>query len=145
MFDGLQEIRKSPLSAVTWLKSVLSLCTKQLAPSQITYRLQLDVLQKKKNNKQETCSHALGRYHYQFCRSLQFLYKRVHRQSLDTENDGRKRKRRSLTEHSLYFLWQDLNKQFKISMKLDLGKWLKKSVFIAEFRVGCHFLQQNVD
>lgn len=52
MFDGLQEIRKSPLSAVTWLKSVLSLCTKQLAPSQITYRLQLDVLQKKK--KQQT-------------------------------------------------------------------------------------------
>lgn len=48
MFDGLQEIRKSPLSAVTWLKSVLSLCTKQLAPSQITYRLQLNVLQKKK-------------------------------------------------------------------------------------------------
>lgn len=87
---------------------------------------------KKNNNKQETCSHALGRYHYQFCRSLQFLYKRVHRQSLDTENDGRKRKRRSLTEHSLYFLWQDLNKQFKISMKLDLGKWLKKSVFLLQ-------------
>lgn len=99
----------------------------------------------KKKNKQETCSHALARYHYQFCRNLQFSYKRVHGQSLDTENDGRKRKHRSLTEHSLYFLWQDLNKQFKISMKLDLGKWLKKSVFIAEFRVGCHFLQQNVD
>lgn len=131
MFDGLQEIRKSPLSAVTWLKSVLSLCTKQLAPSQITYRLQLNVLQKKKN-KQETCSHALARYHYQFCRNLQFLYKRVHGQSLDTENDGRKRKHRSLTEHSLYFLWQDLNKQFKISMKQDFVKWLKKSVFLLQ-------------
>lgn len=48
MFDGLQEIGKSPLSAVTlWLKSLLSHCTKQLAPSQITYRLQLNVLQKK--------------------------------------------------------------------------------------------------
>lgn len=51
MFDGLQEIRKSPLSAVTWLKSVLSLCTKQLSRSQITYRLQLNVLQKKTNRK----------------------------------------------------------------------------------------------
>lgn len=46
----------------------------------------------------------------------------------------------SSMEHSLYFLWQDLSEQFKITVKLVLEKWLKRlCIFVGESGISCDF------
>lgn len=68
----------------------------------------------------------------------------IHGQSLGTENEGKKMSYQSSVEHSLYFLWQDLSRHFKITIKLVLKKWLKKwCIFIGESGISCDFCSRT--
>lgn len=68
----------------------------------------------------------------------------IHGQSLDTENDGKKRNCQSSVEHDSYFLWQDLSKQFKITVKFVLVKCLKNlCIFVGESGISCDFYSRT--
>lgn len=50
----------------------------------------------------------------------------------------------SSMEHSLYFLCQDLSKQFKITVKLVLEKWLKRwCIFVGKSGIRCDFYSRT--